>query len=127
MGRKSRKEIEIEEKDLLEYFDPTEFGTVKDPCFGKLFSLTAEECSICGDAIFCANKQKLKLQQTLLDTASVTNELLSLESSALEKYIKAKIEAGKSLKLTRKLAKKKFKASTKEINLIINKHKADGR
>jgi len=122
-SRRSRKEIDIEEKRFLDYMDPLEFGTAKDPCFGKHFSLSAAECQVCGDAIFCANKVKLKLLSEVNNQPGLDTEFLEKEVDACTKYIKEKVEAGRPEKLIIKMAKKKFQTPTPKIKEIINQYK----
>lgn len=125
--RKARKEIELEEQALVAYMDPLDFGTDKDPCFGKLYSLTAAECTVCGDAVFCSNRFKLllsaRVKEEEADGANEDLEILKLENNAADIYIKQKVKDGKSEKLIIKLAKKKFQLPKGTIIDIINKHK----
>lgn len=65
--RKSRKKVvkKVDTTKPLEPFDITQFGTDDDPCFGKHYDLTADECKICGDCTVCAivyNQQTEKLR-----------------------------------------------------------------
>jgi len=48
------RDSKIPNDKLLRPFDVTKFGGDDDPCFGKLYSLTAEECMVCGDHELCA-------------------------------------------------------------------------
>lgn len=61
MARKERKTDELEDLNQMEPIDIEVFGTDDDPCFGKLYDLSADECQRCGDSEFCA----LKMGQTL--------------------------------------------------------------
>jgi hypothetical protein len=124
MPRKSRMEIQISEQKALEFIDPLEFGSDKDPCFGKLFDLTTEECSTCGDAVFCANRYKLRLLNRVEKEEAnyekvVDKELTSLNLEVATKYIKAKVEKGLKEELIVKLAKKRYKIPKKTILQII--------
>lgn len=51
-NRKPRKETPNVE--FLKPIDITQFGTENDPCFGKLYDVTANECKQCGDCQLCA-------------------------------------------------------------------------
>lgn len=42
------------EVDLLQPITIEQLGTKKDPCFGKLYSISAPECQRCGDCELCA-------------------------------------------------------------------------
>ena len=123
MARRSRKEIEIEDEQLLSYMNPLDFGTEKDPCFGKLFSLTAEECTICGDATFCASRYKLRLaaQITDFDDNNPSIKLQENKLSAAEVAIKQKVERGVSHNIIVKGIKKRYNLPTFTIKELITK------
>ena len=55
MAKKKRKEREasVKPSQLLKPLDFTKFGSEDDPCFGKLYDLSAAECKICGDQELC--------------------------------------------------------------------------
>ncbi|RLF06834.1 MAG: hypothetical protein DRJ64_04085 [Thermoprotei archaeon] len=124
MARRSRREVEIEEEQLLSYMNPLELGTDKDPCFGKLFSLTAEECQICGDAVFCASRFKLKMSMKIAEHEkdNPTIDLPGDRLKAATKYIEGKLGKGVAEKLIYKMAKKRFNISKEIINQIINEY-----
>ena len=46
----------VKPKSLLEPFDVSKLGSDEDPCFGKLYDLSAPECRECGDIELCAIK-----------------------------------------------------------------------
>lgn len=55
--RKSREVLVADESNgdfLLRGFDAKKFGSVDDPCFGKLYKMSTQECSNCGDSEFCS-------------------------------------------------------------------------
>jgi len=128
--RKSRNEIEVTKEEALAYMDPLEFGTASDPCFGKQFSLTAPECMICGDSVFCANKAKLRLSVAVIEEEEkeegkefLDTELVRLGNDHAEEYIKTKVESGRPHRVIFVMAKKKFQLPTDVINYFINKYK----
>tara|TARA_R110000772_G_scaffold128201_2_gene235785 strand:+ start:670 stop:1101 length:432 start_codon:yes stop_codon:yes gene_type:complete len=48
------KSPEFDSIDLMKPVDVTVFGTEDDPCFGKHYDLSTDECQRCGDHEFCA-------------------------------------------------------------------------
>lgn len=66
MKRKARKEpLEHKQIDRMVPLNFEDLGTINDPCFGKHFSIKAQECGRCGDSeicqIACANKLLLEV------------------------------------------------------------------
>lgn len=61
MARKSRKDIKPETVDVMVPLDITKLGSDEDPCFGKLYDLSTDECQRCGDSEFCS----IKMSQTM--------------------------------------------------------------
>lgn len=54
-GKKRKaRDSGIDEKQLLVPINILEFGSDKDPCYGKLYDLNAVECKSCGDIELCA-------------------------------------------------------------------------
>jgi len=127
--RESRNKIQKEKIEMLTYIDPLELGSSKDPCFGKHYSLTATECTICGDAVFCANKQSIKLKSLVIKEEAkevsgkfVDTNLRDLTIAAANKYIAEKAKKGMNRKLLFKMAKKKYKLPNEQILSEINKY-----
>lgn len=54
MERKPRKKPKNRKIDYMRPLTLKDFGTDKDPCFGKHYDLKAEECSRCGDYEACS-------------------------------------------------------------------------
>jgi hypothetical protein len=86
--------------DTTVYLDFEALGTVKDPCFGKHFSIKAAECKRCGDAeicsIACSNKLLLEIdneasKSRFKDTEE--GELIDSQNIAMAKTMAAR--AGK--------------------------------
>lgn len=47
---------ELETGDILEPIDITKLGSGQDPCFGKHYDLSTQECKMCGDSELCCIK-----------------------------------------------------------------------
>lgn len=52
--KREPRDSKVPIKKLLIPFDVTKFGSEDDPCFGKLYDLSALECQECGDIELCA-------------------------------------------------------------------------
>jgi len=77
MPRKSRKRS-VEPQTFLHPINIKDFGDPeKDPCFGKLYDLSANECQICGDFELCsiAFAQKLQQKRLVAETKTKTKDL----------------------------------------------------
>ena len=96
--RKSRNEIDKESVDMLQPIDVTIFGTKDDPCFGKLYDITAEECKICGDCELCSivNAQNLKKQRLKIEANTILKDMEPFDP-----------EPGSELEIKRYILKKK--------------------
>ena len=55
---KSKKQTlpDLSKVDPLDVIDVTQLGSNGDPCFGKGYDLTTNECKMCGDSELCCIK-----------------------------------------------------------------------
>lgn len=70
MAKKEKKSNlpDLSKTDILEPIVNIEsLGTDKDPCFGKLYDLTTNECKMCGDSELCAICFAQKMNKTRED------------------------------------------------------------
>lgn len=127
MSRK-RKPREETERDFSAPIDITQFGTEGDPCFGKLYDLSTDECRRCGDSELCG----LIFSQTVLkkrrEEIEKKNRFKDLEleqqgDSALEKWVKIKKEEGLKRSEVIKLAKNTFGTDREKIKVLWKKTK----
>lgn len=127
MGKNKRKprESSVEDKDFLKPIDITQFGTDNDPCFGKHYNLSTDECKRCGDSALCSiifsrgdlkNKRKSledknRFKDVELDTdeASLDNWLKQKAKEKLKPFKVVKLAKVAFPKEDRKLIKKKYK------------------
>ena len=69
---KKKKEVKVKQ----EIFQPTillkDLGSDKDPCFGKLYDLTTNECKQCGDSELCCIKFAEKMGTTRKELEKVS-------------------------------------------------------
>jgi len=110
--RKTRKEVKT---DYFEPIDITQIGTEDDPCFGKLYDLSTNECKSCGDNARCAivMGQGQLLHKSKLEKKNRFKDIEAAEKDTILKYMKKK--KAKGLKRIRiiKLCKKRFTLDSK--------------
>lgn len=101
MAKKKRKEREasVKPKTLLTPLDFTKFGTDDDPCFGKLYDLSAPECKICGDQELCGVvfSQNMHIVRKDIEDKSKFKDLdlpRDYDNPAIIKWIKQKVKEG---------------------------------
>lgn len=129
MPRRSRNRT-IAPSAFLTPIDIRLFGDEeKDPCFGKLFDLTAAECQACGDSEFCSVVMAHRLNQKRIASEKADNTNLDLEFSNLKlevsvkEFIDQSRKSGVSRLLSIKRASDKFKLPKDKIKSIINDQK----
>lgn len=120
---KKKKVVEREDRFTPEYqnlnvmkpIDVTALGTSEDPCFGKHYDLTTDECQRCGDHEFCALKmgQTLNGQRNKIESKNDFLDILETEvkppsKAKLKKLIKSCMALGLSSIKTRKKVMKKL-------------------
>ena len=105
----SKTDLEVEDRELLKPLDILSLGGDNDPCFGKEYDLTMDECRRCGDSELCsiAFSQKLNLQRQDIenrkDFKDVAKKKLSKEEKHTLKLIKKEL---KPSEIRKKLMKK---------------------
>lgn len=122
--RKARKETK--EVNFLKPIDITAFGTDSDPCFGKLYNPSTEECRRCGDSELCAVifAQKMKKERTKEKaTTRFKDEELEVDKpKGQEDWLSTFVRERKAEGLTRaaiiKAAKNTFGSTREEIKKI---------
>jgi hypothetical protein len=118
------RDSEVPGKILLTPFDVTKFGSEDDPCFGKLYSLSAIECTNCGDIEFCAvafaQKQHLARAQAEKSQEILLTQVAEMElNKSIKAYINKKLLSGISKTRLVIIAAKKFNKTKAEINKLI--------
>lgn len=121
MAKKKKKNTQ--ELDTLKPINIYELGGDNDPCFGKQYDLSADECNRCGDSELCAIataqnlngiREKIEKETEFKD---IQNEV---GNKKVENYIKKRIDKGYDLSRIKKLVKKKFRLKSKEIRKLYN-------
>ena len=117
----SKTDLEVDDKEFLKPLDILSLGGDNDPCFGKEYDLTEDECRRCGDSELCsiAFSQKLNLQRETLEKQKDFKDLgktpLSKEETYTLKLIKKELKASE----IRKKLMKKFNLSKDEARQLI--------
>lgn len=117
--RKRRKATEG--VDFMKPIDITKFGTEEDPCFGKLYNLSAEECRRCGDSELCAVKFSQNMKTTRAEQKGKTrfkDEELGEINESLVKWVREKKVEGYKRAEIIKMAKRTFGSTREEIKNI---------
>lgn len=116
-----KKKEKQEEPDLLKPLDIFELGGDKDPCFGKLYDLTTDECKRCGDSELCAiaTAQNMKAVRGKIEKVTEFKDINNeIGDNKLRKFIERRKDKGYSLARIKKLAIKKLGADSKQIKEI---------
>lgn len=101
MGKKKKKKEEampaVTEEELLKPIDILSLGSDSDPCFGKQYDLTTEECSRCGDSELCAiaHSQKLNIIRKDIEKEKSFKDIDEVKVGKEIKFIKKLIKKGK--------------------------------
>lgn len=102
--------------------DISKFGTEKDPCFGKLYNLSTDECKRCGDSELCGvifsqkahdKRKKIEKKKRFKDI-----ELTEEENPSLTKWVQEKKDEGLTRSKVIKKAKRTFGSTRDEIKKI---------
>jgi hypothetical protein len=129
--KKTKKKADLPDlmkEDILKPLSVASLGTNGDPCFGKEYDLTTNECKMCGDSELCAivfaqtlNKTRGELEkenrykdmEVLIDLTSVKKYMRSLKRKDLSK--KEIIDrAMNKFKITREDTREIYKSLTKK-------------
>lgn len=62
--KKKKKENPLSSGDILIPISIDQIGSDTDPCFGKHYDLSTDECKICGDSELCCIKTAAELKVT---------------------------------------------------------------
>lgn len=123
-GKKKEKKTVKPEINFLRPIPIYELGGENDPCFGKQYDLTTDECKRCGDSELCAiaSAQKLNLVRQQIELKQefkdINNVVKTANPKELKSFITSRHKKGYTLKRITKLAIKKFKANKTEIKAI---------
>ena len=117
--REKRDKIKVSEAQMLKPIRIEDFGSDKDPCFGKLYNLNTSECKRCGDSEICGIVFSQKGLKDMRDNVESEGRYKDLELGPsmplIKEYIsKLKKKGYKDSKILR-MTKKKFEMTRDEI------------
>lgn len=105
---------------LLQPFDVMKFGSEDDPCFGKHYDLSTDECQSCGDQEICGISFMGRLKRKRIE-AEKERPVKDLEIDDLEHrkdirdFITKSRELGFNKKRTLKRLSKKFSININKV------------
>lgn len=73
----------------------TSIGSSNDPCFGKEYNLTSNECQICGDSELCAIKLSQlqgKTRKQLEESQNYKDMDVLIDTKSIRKFIKSSLK-----------------------------------
>lgn len=121
MAKKKRTLPDLSKQSPLEPLDLASIGSNGDPCFGKSYDLSQNECRSCGDSEACAFKMSQLMNKTRkqLEEENHYKDLDILEDIAsIKKFMRKQIKAGKERKAIIQAACKKFEVPGRDLRKI---------
>jgi hypothetical protein len=118
------RESSVSDEDLMTPGIFYKLGGEDDPCFGKLYDLREDECQLCGDIEACAIKFS-RNQHSVRKQEEKKAVYKDLDAGFLEKrleiikYIETKKAAGKDPSVIKKLVKRKYQLTIKQLKTLI--------
>ena len=124
--KKKRDLPDISKVDPLVPLDIDSIGSNGDPCFGKGYDLTTNECKMCGDSELCCIKFAAALGKTRKELEK-ENDYKDLETlvdiPAVKKTIRALNRKGEDRKTIRQKLQAKYHLSESEAKDLYKKYK----
>ena len=124
MAKKTKKTKQLPDlgsHDPLVPIDLSSIGGNGDPCFGKAYDLSTNECKLCGDSELCAYRMSQLLNKTRkeLEEENQYKDLDVLEDVAgIKKYLRTYKRKGFKRKECIDKASEKFEVPPKLIRKI---------
>ena len=117
--REIRDKINLSEEDMLKPLDIEKFGSDSDPCFGKLYSLSAPECKRCGDSEICGTifAQRLNGKREIIESTKRFKDIelnKELPPKAIDMIRKLRSQGYKDIRINR-LVRVKYKLDKTEL------------
>lgn len=124
--KKKRDLPDISKVDPIVPIDIDSIGSNGDPCFGKGYDLTTNECKMCGDSELCCIKFAAALGKTRKELEK-ENDYKDLETlvdiPAVKKTIRALKRKGEDRKTIRQKLQAKYHLSESEAKDLYKKYK----
>ena len=120
--KRKERDSKVPDKVFLEPIpDITIFGSDDDPCFGKLYSLAAPECRICGDIELCAIAfaQSMRTTRKEMETASHYKDLdVLIDTKGIKKYIRTQKRNGDDKKSIIQKVMRKYEVTRDDARVL---------
>ena len=124
--KKKRDLPDISKVDPIVPIDIDSIGSNGDPCFGKGYDLTTNECKMCGDSELCCIKFAAALGKTRKELEK-ENDYKDLETlvdiPAVKKTIRALNRKGEDRKTIRQKLQAKYHLSESEAKDLYKRYK----
>lgn len=122
MSKKKKNLPDLSKQDILEPITNLEnLGSDNDPCFGKEFDLTTDECKMCGDSELCSIcfAQKLNKTRSEIEEESHFKDLEKLiDIKSVKKYMRSLIRKDTPRKEILSKSMEKFEITKKDARSI---------
>lgn len=114
----------MKEEDILKPIDINSIGSNGDPCFGKGYDLSTEECKQCGDSELCCLKFTSLMGKTRkqLEEENQFKDLeILVDEKAVKKTIRALKRKGDDKKTIIQKLQAKYELSLKQTRMLYRK------
>ena len=99
--KQTKSKQQYQESSPLEPVNFKSIGSNNDPCFGKLYDLTTQECKICGDSELCCSvfaKNQGKTRRDIEKESEFKDMEILVDKTAAKKTIRLEIRKDSSKK-----------------------------
>lgn len=121
MPRKKQELPDLSKTNILKPIILDMIGSNGDPCFGKNYDLSTEECKICGDSELCCIKFSNSLGKTRkeLEKENIYKDLdILIDKTAAKKMFRTLKRKGEDKKSIIDKLQKKFELTRQETRLL---------
>lgn len=103
----------------------TSIGSNNDPCFGKEYNLTSNECQICGDSELCAIKLSQlqgKTRKQLEESQNYKDMDVLIDTKSIRRFIKSSLKKGMPKKDIISQIVEKYSTTKQEARMLYKKY-----
>lgn len=122
MAKKTKQKLpSLEKTPILQPVDINSLGSGNDPCFGKEYDLSTEECRMCGDSELCCIKFAAlmgKTRKELEEENQYKDIEVLVDKVAARKTFRALKRKGEDKKTILDKLQAKYQLSRKEVRLL---------
>lgn len=125
--KRSKKDLpDLSKTDVLKPISIDSIGTNGDPCFGKKYDLTTDECKMCGDSELCCIKFAAEVGKTRkqLEKENKYKDMeILVDIPAVKKTIRALKRKGEDRLTIRQKLQAKYGVTEDEAKQLYKKYK----